>query len=158
MAESGSVASSYEWNEVREITCAWAMLDLPNTAQELEELLEQRSIDLPLYVGYIGGPLELADLHMVPGWPFSFTNFLKLNSVFVDHRVKSASPTIKSDLQPWAPTQILEPRDYVLLVLIVWPCYLDLSTMMQTEYICVLQLQGRNRVFFGFKLIASFLN
>lgn len=78
MAESGSVDSSYEWNEVREITCAWAMLDLPNTAQELEELLEQRSIDLPLYVGYIGGPLELADLHMVPGWTFSFTNFLKL--------------------------------------------------------------------------------
>jgi len=67
MADCGSVASSYEWNEVREITCAWAMLDLPNTAQELEELLEQRSIDLPLYVGYIGGPLELADLHMVPG-------------------------------------------------------------------------------------------
>ncbi|KAG0620487.1 hypothetical protein M758_4G219900 [Ceratodon purpureus] len=56
-----------EHREASEITCAWAMLDLPNSAAAVEELLSRSSSELPLFVGSMECPVDVNTAHMPSG-------------------------------------------------------------------------------------------
>lgn len=53
--------------EATEITCAWAMLELPDSARDLDDLLMRTCTELPLFVGGIESPVEVDYLPAPPG-------------------------------------------------------------------------------------------
>ena len=54
-------------HEAAEITCAWAMLELPNSARDMDNLLMRTGTELPLFVGDIECPVEVDYLPAPPG-------------------------------------------------------------------------------------------
>lgn len=59
-------AEDEHW-EASEITCAWAMLDLPNNQADAEDLVSRSSLELPLLVGSLEHPVDVNTVHMPSG-------------------------------------------------------------------------------------------
>lgn len=53
--------------EASEITCAWAMVDLPNSQEGVDELVSRSSSELPLLVGSMERPVDVNSVHMPSG-------------------------------------------------------------------------------------------
>lgn len=53
--------------EASEITCAWAMVDLPNTQKGVDEMVSMSSSELPLLVGSMEHPVDVNSAHIPSG-------------------------------------------------------------------------------------------
>lgn len=74
--------------EASEITCAWAMVDLPNTQEGVDEMVSMSSSEYPLLVGSMEHPVDVNSAHIRSGM-ISWDSLEQICVCFDLHMIKS---------------------------------------------------------------------